>query len=435
MALNTQPVKGARDFYPEDMRLQKYIFRKWREVCEAYGYEEYDAPILEPTDLYLNKGNEEIITEQTYTFKDRGDRSVTLRTEMTPSVNRMVAAKRQELAYPLRWYSIPQCWRYERMQRGRGREFYQLNVDIFGIEGLAADREIIEIADQIMRQFGAKREMYSIKVNSRKLMDELLGEYLGLDPTQVQTARKLIDRKSKMEYALFVGQIEGLCTPSQRESGVNAQLLELLNVKEISELPEVLINKPFTSQLNKLINDFQSVGISNIAFDPTLMRGFDYYTDIAFEIFDTDPENNRSLFGGGRYDDLMSLFGEDAVPSVGLGMGDITLRNFLEAHGLVPILKPETDLYLIPVGEVYDQAQKAITELRGMGLRVAVDSTNRKTDKQIKTAVKKNVRYALFIGEKELAEEQYTLRDLKSGTEESLSLERVVSTVKDFRKK
>src|SRR5688572_28524802 len=161
MALPTQPYKGARDFYPEEMRLEKYIFAKWREVCERFGYEEYDAPILEPTELYLSKGNEEIIKEQTYSFTDRGGRNVTLRTEMTPTVSRMVAARRQELAYTLRTYSIPQCWRYERMQRGRGREFYQLNVDLFGISGLSADQEMIQVSDAIMQSFGAKRSMYS----------------------------------------------------------------------------------------------------------------------------------------------------------------------------------------------------------------------------------------------------------------------------------
>lgn len=433
MALSTQPYKGARDFYPEDERLQKYIFGKWREVCERFGYEEYDAPILEPTELYLSKGSDEIIQGQTFTFADRSDRSVTLRTEMTPTVSRMVAARRQELAYPLRWYSIPQCWRYERMQRGRGREFYQLNVDIFGVEGLAADFETIQIADEIMQAFGAKREMYTIKVNSRKLMDSLLSELLGFDQTQAETLGRLIDRMHKIEHGEFLAQLEGICSPSQREAGVSERLQSFLKTTSLADLPPELQTNPSVHELVKLIVQLQTVGISNVVFDPTLMRGFDYYTDIAFEVFDTDQENNRSLFGGGRYDDLQSLFGAEPLPSVGFGMGDITLKNFLETHKLIPAMRPEADLYVVLVGDLFNQLQTVLTELREMGVNVVVDSTNRKPDKQIKTAVKKGIRYVLFIGENELESEQFVLKDIVTGVEEKHGLQRIVTTVKDFR--
>ena len=199
MALSTQPYKGARDFYPGDKRMQKYMFGKMREVCERFGYEEYDAPILEPTELYASKTSDEIVNEQTYTFTDRGDRSVTIRTEMTPSVSRMVAGQRQELAYPVRWYSIPNLWRYERPQRGRLREFWQLNVDVFGLAGLEAEHEMILIADGIMKSFGAKHDMYTIKLNSRKLINTVMHDTLGLDETQAQTMIRLIDKMHKME--------------------------------------------------------------------------------------------------------------------------------------------------------------------------------------------------------------------------------------------
>lgn len=433
MALSTQPVKGARDFYPEDMRLQKYMFGVIRTVCERFGYEEYDAPILEPTELYLSKGNSEIIAEQTYTFQDRGDRSVTLRTEMTPSVSRMVAARRQEAPYPLRWYSIPQCWRYERMQRGRGREFYQLNVDVFGVENITADIELIEVADQVLQALGAKRDTYTIKVNSRKLVDAMLVEKLGFDQTQAQTARQLIDRMAKLEYPAFVGQLDAICSPSQREADANGRLLDFLKTTSLADIPEEIRTNPSALELQKLILTLEKMGITNVVFDPSLMRGFEYYTDIAFEVFDTNPENSRSMFGGGRYDGLVSMFGVEPLPAAGFAMGDITLRNFLESHGLVPKQRPETDLYVVLVGDVFEAAQKSITELRDMGVRVAVDTIGRKTDKQIKAAVKKGIRYALFIGEKELASEQFNLKDLVTGTEETHGLERIASLVKDFR--
>jgi histidyl-tRNA synthetase len=431
MTLSTQPIKGARDFYPEQMRVRNYIFSKWREVCERYGYEEYDAPLLEPTDLYLSKGNEEIIAEQTYTFTDRGNRSLTLRTEMTPTVSRMVAAKRQELPYPLRWYSIPQCWRYERMQRGRGREFYQLNVDMFGNPDFAADQELIEIADAIMKSFGAKPATYTIKLNSRKLMDYLLDELIGLNETQTQTMRRLIDGRAKVSTAEFTAKLDAILAPAQREAGKAAQLMAFLDAKTLDDIEPALKSQPSVDDLRQLLTNLSASGITNASFDPSLIRGFDYYTDIAFEVNDTNPENNRSMFGGGRYDGLVELFGAAPLSAVGFGMGDITLFNFLESNGLLPKFKPATELYVCGLG---NEAQKVAGELREMGLNVAFDSTGRKLDKQIKTAEKLGIRYVLFVGDKEIADEQYALKDLVTGEQESRSLQRVVSTIKDFRK-
>lgn len=431
MALSTQPVKGARDFYPEDMRLQTYIFATWRSVCERFGYEEYDAPILESTDLYLAKGNQEIIDEQTYTFTDRGGRSLTLRTEMTPTVSRMVAGRRQELAYPARLYSIPQCWRYERMQRGRGREFYQLNVDLFGLDGLAGDQEMITMADAILKQFGAKPKQYEIKISSRKLVDVFLQKTLGLDQTQAQSLIRLIDRMKKMEAAKFTALAEAIFTPSQRERGVAQQLFVFLKATLLTDLPEPLLQLEATKNLAVLMTRLKKAGIDNAVFDPTLMRGFDYYTDIVFEVFDTSPDNNRAMFGGGRYDGLVGQFGVTPVPTVGFAMGDITLQNFLEVHDLMPPLRTTTDLYVILLGDV--DASAELAALREMGLNVAVDYTGRKLDKQIKSAQKLGVRYVLFVGDTELTTEQFNLKNLQTGVEERHGLQRVVSIVKDYR--
>lgn len=434
MAISTQPYKGARDFYPEDKRIQKYMFSKLRSVAEQFGYEEYDAPILEPTELFLMKGNQEIIDEQTYTFQDRGDRSVTIRTEMTPTVSRMVAGRRQELAYPLRWYSVPNLWRYERMQRGRLREFWQLNVDIFGVEGVEAEHEIIQIADQILKSYGAKPEMYAIHLNSRKLTEELFSNYLGLDNTQRDTLIRLIDRMKKLDPAAFQAQVDAILTPSQREAGVEDKLSAVLAVRNIDSLPQDVRDLPSVLQLRQLGALLAESNILNAQFDITLMRGFDYYTDIVFEVFDTDPDNNRSMFGGGRYNGLVGQFGVDPVPTVGFGMGDVTLQNFLESHELLPQLHSETDAYVVLIGEnMYEKAQRTLTELRNMGLNLAVDTTGRKLDKQIKTAVKKGLHYAIFVGEAELASEQFKLRNLVDGTEESHGLQRIVSLVKDRR--
>lgn len=427
MSLSTQPYKGARDFYPEDKRVQTYMFDALRRVSERFGYEEYDAPILEPIELYLAKTGDEIVHEQTYVFEDRGGRTVTLRPEMTPTVSRMVAAKRQELAYPLRWYSIPNLWRYERPQRGRLREHWQLNVDIFGVEGLTAEVEVIQVANAVLRELGATHDMYTFRLNSRKLMDYIMHEYLSLAPTQSHTLAKLIDRMHKMPADEFAAEADAIFTPSQRENGASNKLLGLLRIKQIDHLPEVIRAHPSIKRLQDLLAALRNVHITNAVFDITLMRGFDYYTDIVFEVFDKHEDNNRAMFGGGRYDGLVGLFGVEPVPTVGFGMGDVTLRNFLEAHNLLPRLRPPTDVYVILIGDVYDKAQSVVQNLRDMGVNAALDATGRKTDKQIKTAVKKGIHYALFIGEKELADEQYELRNLVTGKSERHSASRIVS--------
>jgi histidyl-tRNA synthetase len=435
MALSTQPYKGARDFYPEDKRIQKYIFGKLREVVERYGYEEYDAPIIESFDLYAAKTGEEIVNEQTYSFEDRGGRKVALRPEMTPTVSRMVAARRQELAYPLRWYSIPNLWRYERPQKGRLREHWQLNVDLFGVEGVAADEELVVLTDSIMRGFGSKQNMYKVRLNDRRFMNYLLHEYLQMDEVQSYSVSKLIDRMHKMEKADFIAQLDVLCTPSQREAGLSERLLALLNATDVAELPEDLRDHESLHELKTMLSNLAERGITNAVFDPTLMRGFDYYTGIVFEVFDNHPDNNRSLFGGGRYDGLVSLFGVEPVPTVGFGMGDVTLADFLNSHELLPKLTPETHVYAVLIGNVAEKASQYIGELRQNGVNVAVDITGRDVGKQLKTADKKGIPFALIIGEEELGSEQFKLKNLHDGTEETHGIARIASIVEDHRNK
>lgn len=427
MSLSTKPYKGARDFYPEDKRIQKYMFGVLRKVVESFGYQEYDAPILEPLELYLAKTSEEIVAEQTYSFVDRGGRNVTLRPEMTPSVSRMVAGRRQELAYPVRWYSIPNLWRYERPQHGRLREHWQLNVDIFGVASVAADHETILIADSILQAFGAKRSSYEIRISSRALVNWLMLEYLRLDYTQSVAFMRLIDRMARIDAKDFATMADALLSPAQRETDVLQRLMALLSVKRLAELPLATRQHPSVAELAKLLQMLEKNGVDNAVFDPTLMRGFDYYTNIVFEVFDKHPDNNRSMFGGGRYDGLVAEFGVDPVPTVGFGMGDVTLQNFLTANKLLPALAPETDAVVILIGDIYETAQKTLTTLRDEGLRIAIDSSGRKLDSQIKAAAKSGIPYVIFLGEHELASQRFKLKELISGEETELSLERLVS--------
>jgi histidyl-tRNA synthetase len=434
MTLSTQPYKGARDFYPEDKRKQDYMFSVMRAAVKKFGYEEYDAPILEPLELYAAKSGEEIVNEQTYTFVDRGERQVAIRPEMTPTVSRMVAGRRQELSYPARWFSIPNLWRYERPQRGRLREHWQLNVDIFGEAGLAADHEIILVADNIMKTFGAKSDMYEVRINSREFVNWLLSEYLGLGGTQSETLIKLIDRMHKIDQATFMADIDALCSPSEREAGLPSRITSLFSVKDITELPDEVQKAESIAMVKELVDLLASTGVTNARFDVSLMRGFDYYTDIVFEVFDLHPDNNRSMFGGGRYDGLVGLFGVEPVPTVGFGMGDVTLANFLESHGLMPELKSETDAHLVLIGDIYAKSQTLLNDLRGMGLNISVDATDRKLEKKLKSAAKQGVRYVIFVGETELTENNFSMKDLVTGQEEKHSPERLVTVIKDYRK-
>lgn len=431
MALSTQPYKGARDFYPEDKRVQKYMFSTLRTAAERFGYEEYDAPILEPLDIYLAKSGEEIVNEQTYMFEDRGGRKVVIRPEMTPTVSRMVAAKRQELAYPLRWYSIPNLWRYERPQRGRLREHWQLNVDVFGIASTAAELEMITLVNSIFTAFGAQPSMYEIRINHRGLIDYLLADYLQLGTDTQHAVGKMIDRINKMDRAEFIGKVDAALADADRESGVTEKLLAILDAKTLQELPVEAKTQPSYAETQTLLDQLGAAGVSNVRFDPTIMRGFDYYTGIIFEVADTDAENNRSMMGGGRYDGLVGLFGVAPVPTVGFGWGDVTLENFLRSHRLMPELPSETDLYIALVSDLNAQVQPALAELRATGLNVAVDVSGRKLGDQFKAAEKKGIANVLIIGETELESGQFKLKNLVSGLEQVSSISDIAKTLHD----
>lgn len=432
--LSTEPYKGSRDYYPEDKRVQNYIFRTWRKVVEGFGYEEYDAPLLEPLEVYAAKTGQEIVNEQTFQFTDRGGRNVAIRPEMTPSVSRMVAARRQEIAYPARWYNIAQYMRYERPQRGREREFWQLNTDIFGVAGVEAEAEMIIMADRLLKSFGAERKMYTIRINNRKLINFMMADYLGLDVVESHLMIKLFDRKDKMETQDFLQQAANIFGEEKHFGGMN-KLSKLLQADTMADLPKELTESESVREIQQLFTLLHDAGVDNAHFDISLMRGFDYYTGIVFEVFDNHPDNNRAMFGGGRYDGLVGLFGAEPVPTVGMAPGATTMENFLSSHGLLPKFYSTTDVYMIVLGDVAKAAHKVADALRSEGVRVAVDITGRKLDKQIKAAVKMKVPYMLFVGEKEIADEAYRLKDTVSEQEQVLSVERIVTTVADHRRR
>lgn len=412
--LSLEPYKGTRDFYPRDQFVQNYIFNTWKKVVESYGYLEYNASILEEAALYKAKSGDEIINEQTYTFVDRGDREVTIRPEMTPTVARMVAQKRRELTFPLRWFSIPNLFRYERPQRGRLREHWQLNVDIFGVDSVDADVEIISVANNIMKAFGAKEGSFEIHINNRKLMNFIMQHYVKANEEQSYKASKLIDKINKMDAVKFANEMEEILGEKSK------MLLEVLKAKKLSDLNDHLQSSEGAKDLTETFSKLEKNGVTNIIFDPGIVRGFDYYTGTVFEMYDKNPKNPRALFGGGRYDDLVGIFGVEKVSGVGFGWGDVTTKDFLETYDLLPEYASPVKLYICHTEECLEEANKLGTELRNKGINVAVDLTDKKIANQVKTADRESIPYVLVVGEDEVKSGKYKVKNLKDGKEETV---------------
>ena len=426
--LSPQPYKGTRDYYPEDKRIQNYIFSVWRKVAESFGYEEYGSAILEPLEIYTAKSGQELANDQTYSFVDRGGRTVAIRPEMTPTISRMIASRRQELAYPARLYSIANFMRYERPQRGREREFWQLNVDIFGLDGVVAEAEIITMSDKIMKEFGAKPSDYIIKINNRKLINFMMAQYLNLDATQAQAMIKLLDRKNKIDERDFMLQTSEIF--GDNSSGGLDKVKRLIDANSMADLPKEIIESSSVHEIRELFTLLERFDVDNITFDITLMRGLDYYTGTVFEVYDTNPENSRALFGGGRYDGLVNLFGVDPISAVGMAPGSTTTEDFLVTHNLLPKLDSTTDLYIATQGDVFKEASRLANDLRYNNLNVEQDFSKRKLDRQIKTASKKSIPYVLFIGEEEVASGIYPIKDIISGEEKKLNINEIVDLLK-----
>ncbi len=398
--LSTKPYKGVRDFYPDDMAVQRYIFATWSMTAEAFGYARYDASVLEPANLYKAKGaeNEEMVNEQTYTFTDRGDREVTLRPEMTPTVARMVAGRQHELTPPVRWYSIPNLFRYERTQRGRLREHWQLNCDIFGVDTIAADTEIILLAHELLTAFGATSEMFEIRVNDRRTMKKAY-ELLGITSAETITAiTRINDRKRKIDAETYLEALTEVVEDADLAT----------EIKQMVEAPD--------GGEHAVVTALQELGLTNVHLDRSLARGFDYYTGVIFEVFDKHPDGTkRSMLGGGRYDNLTGLFSDTPVSGIGFGMGDVTMRDFLETHDLLPDVSYMTSptLTIIPLThEQHQPAQKIAQLFREQFITTSVDFSDRKRDKRFGSARDSGSQYAIIYGPDEVTTNKLTVQDL-----------------------
>lgn len=427
--LSVQPYKGTRDFYPEDMDLRNWFFGVIKETLHKFNYREYGGPMLESYDLYVAKSGEEIVNEQTYHFEDNGGRMLAVRPEMTPTVSRMVAAKLGALNMPLRWFSIPNLYRYEKPQRGRLREHWQVNVDMFGSDAVETDLELLIVASELLKAFGADETMFKIKINNRRFYNDLFETYLGLDRDGARKVSKAIDKKHKMPEESFLEYLA--------ELGLDNEKINKLNSFFTLSLEEMLAlcpNSQGATELEKLFALIEEAGMKEYCeFDFSIIRGLDYYTGTVFEVYDNDINNNRAMFGGGRYDNLVNLFVENSnVSGIGFGFGDVTLENFLVSHNLVPILKSDMPKVLITrFPEIPFAEYLKISELlRKNNIATTIYTDNKKLSKQMKYAADEKYDYAIIFGEDELKSSTVVLKDLSIGENRTISIENLIDEIK-----
>ena len=443
--LNTNPPKGTRDFYPDDMRQRTWLFDQWREVAKTYGFSEYDAPVLEAESLYTRKAGEEV-TEQLYNFVDKGDRAVALRPEMTPSLARMVMAKKGGLSLPLKWFSIPQCWRYERMTRGRRREHFQWNMDVWGVTGVEAEAELLSAMVDFFERVGLSAEDVGIKVNSRLVIGEVLSE-LGIPEEKFAATCVLVDKLEKVSggiyiyilniyhvhqksdifhYQVPIDAVQGDLEELGLDRSVVEKLITVLTNKSIESIAEVLgPESDAVKELSKLLSLCKAYGIEDwILFDASVVRGLAYYTGIVFEAFDRRGEL-RAIAGGGRYDKLLETFGGDPTPAAGFGFGDAVIIELLKERDILPTFDSAgIDSVVFAMNEdLYDSAIAIATKLRKAGQNVDVVLENKKTKWVFKHSDRIKSRYVIVVAPKENENGEVSIKDLSIGEQTTVKID------------
>lgn len=397
-------VKGAREFYPEQMAQRQWLYANMRAAAQQFGYQEYDGPFLETLDLYAAKSGEELVKEQAFVFQDRGGDEITLRPELTPSLARMVAARQGQLPRPIRWWSFGPFWRYERPQKGRSREFFQWNVDLLGVDSPAADAEIAAVPITFFRRLGFSASEIQLQYNNRRLMDAEIAA-LGLADKKKAVFR-LIDRRDKMSAEAWEKYATDLGVTTAQLDGLKA----------------VLANGDLwqkSDECQAFVQAAQALGIADyLAYDPTVIRGLDYYTGTVFEARDREGEF-RAILGGGRYDNLVGDVGGDRLPGVGFAMGDVVMGLVAQQYGKFtpPALSPASVLVTIFDKNGVPEALKLAAELRAAGLNAEWYPEPAKLDKQLKYADATGVRFAVIVGPDEVAQGLVTLKDLRQRTQ------------------
>ena len=412
-------VKGTREFYPEQMSLRNFLYEKLRAASQAFGYQEYDGPFIETLDLYAARSGEELVKKQAFTFEDRGGELVTLRPELTPSLARMIAAKQNELVYPVRWWAFGPFWRYEQPQKGRTREFFQWNIDMLGVNSPEADAELIAVAATFLRSVGLSPERAQIHISNRRLMDSQF-ENLGISTEKRLDVANLVDRRAKMDADKW-----------------DAYALELgLTQTQLDGLKSMLSNYDLWEQsdeLTRTLAALDAMGVREyVKFDPNIMRGLLYYTGTVFEAFDTSGSLKRAIFGGGRYDNLLEEVGGEPLSGVGFAMGDVVIGIILQEANLLPEFQATPAQVLVTVfdEQLSMQSYGLASELRNAGLNTMVYPEPAKLQKQFKFADKMKMKVVLVLGPDEAQNGQVMVKTLLNSEQVQVTREALVECVK-----
>ncbi|KAJ9453095.1 Histidine--tRNA ligase [Diplonema papillatum] len=410
--IDTEPVQGTRDFPPEEMRFRTFLFNHFRKVSKEFGFEEYDAPMLESEKLYTRKAGEEIV-QQMYNFTTKGGHNVALRPEMTPSLARLVIQKGQSLLLPIKWFSIPQCWRYEAITRGRRREHFQWNCDILGVPSITAEAELIAAAITFLSNVGLTAKDVGFKINSRKLLQTVLLK-AGVEQAQFAPVCVIVDKIEKVERAEIVDMLKKL---GLDESVVDT-ILTTLAIKTMEEMKTVVgEDADVVKELTELFNLLGAYGFEDwVVFDASVVRGLAYYTGVVFECFDRAGEL-RAICGGGRYDNLMQTYGHNrAIPACGFGFGDCVIKELLMVKGLMPSLEAEVQDLVIPFNETMRRpAIEVAQKLRDAGRSVDIVLKSKQSPKQsFSYADRVGAVRAIFVAPSEWANQSVVVKNLRA---------------------
>ncbi|WP_135805841.1 histidine--tRNA ligase [Halorussus marinus] len=415
-------IKGFRDFYPAEMGARRETFDAVEDTARRYGFREIDTPALERTEMYVDKSGEEIVDEL-YSFEDQGGRDVALTPELTPTVARMVVAKQQELSKPIKWFSTRPFWRYEEPQSGRKREFYQTNVDIFGSSAPEADAELLACAADALTGLGLTAEDFEFRVSHRDILGGLLDAFDA--DVDVDAAIRAVDKSQKVDRAEFYGLLT--------DAGLSYEQAETFD--DLLDTPEddldELVAFAETDRVEHAVDNLTEVLEATADFGAReycalsleTARGLDYYTGVVFECFDATGDVNRSIFGGGRYDDLIEGFGGQPTPAVGFAVGDATLTLLLQRAGVWPDEALATDYYVLQVGDTRAVAADITRELREAGHVVETDVAGRSFGAQLDYADSINAETVVIVGEQDLADGNVTVKDMASGDQTQTPVE------------
>jgi histidyl-tRNA synthetase len=433
-----EPLRGFKDFYPVNVRKMNWIIEAIRDIADLYYYEEYEGPLLEPIEIYAAKSSEELVNEQSFFVEKKPGERLILRPEITPTLARMVAKKNQELKKPIRWFSIPTCYRYERPQKGRRREFKQVNFDILGEDSLYAELEIFKISIEILTSLGATAEQFQLYYNSRRFIDAICKYILNVPGKKMPLIYKVMDKSDKMEE----GEFEKYVIDSFQDEIIVQGILNLKDSNDLEELLEKFDNIPEEFYQSKGYNELielkkliKEAGISDYcSFSSSIVRGLDYYTGVVYEVFDTGKENIRAIFGGGRYDDLLTLFSDEQLSGIGFGMGVLMLSLFLKTYNLIPDFIGEQDntdvIYIASINEKVAKYAINIADLiREEDIPCVIDYRFKNLKNQLSKANELGVLITIIVGPQEISQNKIIIRNMVTNEQKTVSFSKLIEEI------